>query len=301
MDRLQAMKVFTRVAETGSFSRAADSLALPRASATIIIQQLEAHLKVRLLHRTTRRLSLTPDGAAYYERCARILADIDEAENAFIVGSQGPRGRLRVDMPASLGRHVVMPSLYEFHTRYPDIDLMVGFNDKPIDLIQESVDCVIRIGELQDSTLVARRLGDYRMVTVASPDYLERYGTPQTLEDLDQHAAVHYFWGRNGRLMDSTFVVDGRTIAVKMRGKIAVNDTEAYVASCVKGFGIVQAPFHLACAHLRAGELVEVLAQWKPAPMPISAVYPHNRHLSPAVRAFVDWVAALFDGSELMV
>jgi LysR family transcriptional regulator for bpeEF and oprC len=301
MDRLQAMKVFTRVAETGSFSRAADSMALPRASATIIIQQLEAHLKVRLLHRTTRRLSLTPDGAAYYERCARILADIDEAESAFVIGTQGPRGKLRIDMPSSLGRSVVMPSLYEFHTRYPDIDLMLGFNDKPIDLIQESVDCVIRIGELQDSTMVARRLGDYRMVTVASPEYLERYGTPLTIDDLDQHAAVHYFWGRNGRLMDSTFVVDGRTVAVKMRGKIAVNDTEAYVASSVKGFGIVQAPYHLACAHLRAGELVEVLAQWKPPPMPISAVYPHNRHLSPAVRVFVDWVAALFDGSELMV
>jgi LysR family transcriptional regulator for bpeEF and oprC len=301
MDRLQAMKVFTRVAETGSFSRAADSLALPRASATIIIQQLEAHLKVRLLHRTTRRLSLTPDGAAYYERCARILADIDEAENAFVIGTQGPRGRLRIDMPSSLGRNVVMPSLYAFHARYPDIELMVGFGDKPVDLIQEGVDCVIRIGELQDSTLVARRLGDYQAVTVASREYLERMGTPQTIEDLEQHVAVHYFWGRTGRLMDATFVVDGRTVAVKMRGNFAVNDTDSYTAAAIEGLGIAQAPYFLCCPHLRSGALVEVLAQWKPATMPISAVYPHNRHLSPAVRVFVDWVAALFDGSELMV
>ena len=294
MDRLQAMKVFTRVVETNSFSRAADTLDLPRASVTTIIQNLEAHLKVRLLQRTTRRLSLTPDGAAYYERCVRILADIEETESSLSHAQRAPRGRLRVDMPSALGKLVVMPKIDEFHERYPDIELMVGFGDKPVDLIQEGVDCVIRIGTLQDSSLVARRIGVFQRVTVASPLYLEQHGTPETIEDLQGHVAVNYFLGRTGRVVDLTFGVDEQTVEVKMRGNIAVNDAEAYVASGLKGVGLLQAPRFMALPHLRSGELVEVLSQWKPSPLPISAVYPHNRHLSPTVRVFVDWVAELF-------
>jgi LysR family transcriptional regulator for bpeEF and oprC len=300
MDRLQAMKVFTRVVETNSFSRAADTLDLPRASVTVIVQQLEAHLKTRLLQRTTRRLNLTPDGAAYYERCVRILADIEETESAFTTSTRGPRGKLRVDMPGAIGRLIVMPRLDEFHARYPDVELMLGFGDKPIDLIQDGVDCVIRIGTLQDSSLVARRIGVYQGVTVASPDYLERHGEPKTIEDLQRHVAVNYFWGSAGRLMDMTFVVEGETVAVKMRGSIAVNDAEAYIATGLKGVGMIQAARFMALPHLQSGELVEVLSQWKPLPLPISAVYPHNRHLSPTVRAFVDWVAELFERCPLL-
>src|ERR1700675_1969814 len=158
MDRLQAMNVFTKVVETSSFSRAAGVFNLPRASVTVIIQQLEAHLKVRLLQRTTRRLNLTPDGAAYYERCVRILADIEETESSFANTGKGPRGKLRIDIPGSIGRMIVIPQLCEFHSRYPDIELMIGFGDKPVDLIQEGGDCVIRVGTLQDSSLVARRI-----------------------------------------------------------------------------------------------------------------------------------------------
>ncbi|WP_408441604.1 LysR family transcriptional regulator [Paraburkholderia caffeinilytica] len=294
MDRLHAMKVFTRVVDTNSFSRAADTLDIPRASATTIVQSLEAHLKVRLLHRTTRRLSLTPDGAAYYERCVRILADIEETEASLSHGRRAPRGKLRVDVPTAIGKLIVMPQLDEFHERYPDIELMVGFSDKPVDLIQESVDCVIRIGTLQDSTLVARRIGIFERLTVASPLYLERHGTPETLDDLQRHLAVNYFLGRTGRNMDLTFIVEGETVDVKMPGKIAVNDVDAYVAGGLKGIGLIQAPRLMALPYLQSGELVEVLPQWKPMPLPISAVYPHNRHLSPTVRVFVDWVAELF-------
>jgi LysR family transcriptional regulator for bpeEF and oprC len=294
MDRLHAMKVFTRVVDTNSFSRAADTLDIPRASATTIVQSLEAHLKVRLLHRTTRRLSLTPDGAAYYERCVRILADIEETEASLSHGRRAPSGKLRVDVPTAIGKLIVMPRLDEFHERYPDIELMVGFSDKPVDLIQESVDCVIRIGTLQDSTLVARRIGIFERLTVASPLYLERHGTPKTLEDLQDHLAVNYFLGRTSRNMDLTFIVEGETVEVKMPGKIAVNDVDAYVAGGLKGVGLIQAPRLMALPYLQSGELVEVLSQWKPMPLPISAVYPHNRHLSPTVRVFVDWVAELF-------
>ncbi|WP_277183789.1 LysR family transcriptional regulator [Caballeronia sp. BR00000012568055] len=300
MDRLQAMQVFTRVVDTNSFSRAADTLNLPRASVTTIIQNLEAHLNVRLLQRTTRRLNLTPDGAAYYERCVRILADIEEAESTFSNNGKGPHGKLRIDMPGAIGRLIVMPQLCDFHNRYPDIELMMGFGDKPVDLIQEGVDCVIRVGTLQDSSLVARRIGVFQGVTVASPDYLERHGVPMTLEDLQDHTAVNYFSSRTGRIMDMDFVVDDETVEVKMRGMIAVNDAEAYLSCGLKGVGVLQVPRFMALPYLRSGELIEVLPQWSPLPMPISAVYPHNRHLSPKVRVFVDWVAELFERCPLL-
>src|ERR1700753_3446774 len=215
MDRLQAMKVFTRVVDTNSFSRAADTLNLPRASVTTIIQNLEAHLNVRLLQRTTRRLNLTPDGAAYDERCVRILADIEEAEGSFSNNGKGPHGKLRIDMPGAIGRLIVMPQLCDFHTRYPDIELMMAFGDKRVDLIQEGVDCVIRVGTLQDSSLVARRIGVFQGVTAASPAYLERHGVPTNIDELQQHERVNFFWSRTGRVMDMDFVVDGKSIDVK--------------------------------------------------------------------------------------
>jgi LysR family transcriptional regulator, regulator for bpeEF and oprC len=299
MDRLQAMKVFTRVVETNSFTRAADSLGLPRASVSVIIQQLETYLKVRLLQRTTRRLNLTPDGAAYYERCVGVLADIDEIESSLENRGMSPRGKIRVDMPSALGRTVLMPRVHEFYTKYPDVELMLGFSDKPVDLIHEGIDCVIRVGALQDSSLVARRIGVHQSMTVASPAYLEQFGTPATIEELQNHTAVQFFWARTGRFMEFTFDVDGNPISVPMKGRISVNDAEAYVAGALEGVGIIQAAKFQALPLIQSGALVEVLGQWKPMPMPISAVYPHNRHLSPTVRIFVDWVADLFGDSEL--
>lgn len=300
MDRLQAMQVFTRVVDTNSFTRAADTLNLPRASVTTIIQNLESFLGVRLLQRTTRRLNLTPDGAAYYERCVRILADIEETESAFADGAKGPRGKLRVDMPGSIGKMIVMPALPEFRQRYPDIDLMIGLGDKPVDLIAEGVDCVIRVGTLQDSSLVARRIGVFQGVTAASPAYFERYGEPQALEDLEKHIAVGYFSTRTGRVKDPSFIVNGQTVDVKMMTSVAVNDAEAYLACALENLGVIQIPRFMALPHLRAGRLREVLPQWQPLPKPISAVYPHNRHLSPKVRVFVDWVAELFERCPLL-
>jgi LysR family transcriptional regulator for bpeEF and oprC len=300
MDRLQAMQVFTRVVDTNSFTRAAETLDLPRASVTTIIQNLEAFLGTRLMHRTTRRLSLTPDGAAYYERCVRILADVEETEASFQSGNKKPHGKLRIDMPGSIGRLLVIPSLCEFHTRYPDIDLQLGLTDRPVDLLQEGVDCVVRVGALQDSSLVARRIGLFEGVTCAAPDYIQRAGMPASLEDLENHKAVNYFSSRTGRTIDWAFMVDGKEVEVKMKSIVSVNDADAYVTCGLEGFGLIQPALFMVLPHLRSGQLVEVLPELKPLPMPISAVYPHSRHLSPKVRVFVDWIAELFDRCPLL-
>jgi LysR family transcriptional regulator, regulator for bpeEF and oprC len=300
MDRLQAMQVFTRVVDTNSFTRAAETLDLPRASVTTIIQNLESFLGTRLMHRTTRRLSLTPDGAAYYERCVRILADVEETEASFQSGNKKPHGKLRIDMPGSIGRLLVIPSLSEFHTRYPDIDLQLGLSDRPVDLLQEGVDCVVRVGALQDSSMVARRIGLFEGVTCAAPGYIEHAGTPRSLGDLDNHKAVNYFSSRTGRTLDWAFMVDGKEIEVKMKGIVSVNDADAYVTCGLEGFGLIQPALFMVLPHLRSGQLVEVLPELKPLPMPISAVYPHSRHLSPKVRVFVDWIAELFDRCPLL-
>lgn len=299
MDRIHAMKVFTRIVDANSFSRAADTLNLPRASVTNIVQKLEAHLKVILLQRTTRKLSLTPDGAAYYERCVRTLAEVEEAESAFRRTNKNPRGRLRIDMAGALGRRLVMPKLFEFHSSYPALELALGFQDRRIDLVQEGVDCAIRMGALEDSSFVARRIGFVPCVTAVAPGYLALHGAPQTVEALKGHTAVKYFIGQSERVVDFDFVVQAQAVHVKMQGMVAVNDAEAYLSCGVNGLGIIQVPFFMAKPHLQTGELVEVLPGFTPMPQPISAVYPQKLHLSPNVRVFVDWVAELLGRRNL--
>lgn len=294
MDRFQAMQVFTAVVDANSFTRAADNLNLPRTTVTTIIQNLESLLRVRLLNRTTRRISLTPDGAAYYERCVRILADVDETEASLRNAASVPRGRLRIDVKPSIGRTILLPNLCDFYTKYPEVELVLGMSDRAVDMVQEAVDCVIRAGELEDSSLIARRIGTFQGVTCASPLYIERHGMPHTIEDLQDHYAVHYLNPNNGRVIDWNFVVGGVTQEVKMKGKLTVNEGDAYVQCALQGFGMVQAPLYMVMPLIEEGRLVEVLPQWKPAPKPISVLYLHNRHLSPKVRAFVDWVAELF-------
>ncbi|HYH39658.1 MAG TPA: LysR family transcriptional regulator [Azospirillum sp.] len=300
MDKLHAMRVFVRVVEANSFSKAAETLGLPRASVTTTIQNLEASLGVRLLQRTTRKLSLTLDGAAYLEGATRILSEIDEIESTFTSARKTPRGRLRVDMPGSIGRLVIIPSIHEFHAKYPDIDLMLGLGDRTIDLIQEGVDCVIRVGELSDSSLVARRVGAMQQITCASPAYLAEHGEPRTIEDLERHVAVNYFGSRTGRNFELCFQRDGSVEEIAMKGVISVNDADAYVTCGLEGLGLLQPGRFMVLPHLRSGALREILRDWRPPRVPISAVYPHNRHLSPKVRVFVDWVAELFERCPLL-
>ncbi|MGF6505819.1 LysR family transcriptional regulator [Paraburkholderia sp. 32] len=295
MDRLQAMQTFLKIVEMNSFSRAADALGMPRASATITIKNLEAHLKVNLLQRTTRRLSLTPEGAQYYEHCVRILSDIRECEDALVKTGRGPKGLLRVDMPGSIGRLIVAPRIMEFKSRYPDIDLTIGFIDRPMNLAQSTVDCAICSGYLHDTNSRHRPLAEARMLTVASPDYLERYGKPTDLDELQNHTAVYYQSSIAARVVAHNFVIDGAPEEIRMKSSLSLSDIEAYVACGLAGAGLIQAPKFLVQRHLDEARLVEVLPQWKPLPVPISVQYAPDRHLVGRVRVFVEWAAGLFN------
>lgn len=288
------MQVFVRVVEANGFTRAAESLHMPKASVTTLIQQLEQRLGVKLLNRTTRHVSVTADGAAYYERCVRILADIDETEQTLGSVRRAPAGRLRVDVPASAGRRLFAPRLPEFFARYPDIRLEMGCTDRPIDLLEEGVDCVVRGGTLPDSGYVARRVGELAQITCATPAYLAQFGTPRTPQDLLEHRNVNYFSSKTGRILEFDFARKGESLAFEVPGVVAVNDGDAYFALGLTGLGIMQVPYVQAEDALARGELVQVLADWQVAPIPVHVLYPQNRHLSNKVRVFVDWVAEVF-------
>ena len=295
MDQIQAMRVFARVVEAGTFTKAAESLALPKGTVTKLVQQLESRLKVRLLNRTTRRVTVTPDGAAYYERTSRLLNDLDDIEASMSNAQASPSGRLRVDVGTSVARLIIIPALHDFYARFPDIQLDLGVSDRPVDLISDNVDCVIRGGDLLEQSLVARRIGNMRLVTVATPGYLDKHGTPSDPHDLEEnHTTINYFSARTGRPYPHIFEKDGKTIEVTGRYKVSVNESNAHLASVLAGLGISQAVMFAAAPHLESGELVEVLPDWTRPPIPMHVVYPPNRHLSAKVRAFVEWAAELF-------
>ena len=291
MDRFNAMLVFTRIVELGGFAKAADSLQMPRASVTVLIKQLEAHLGVQLLYRTTRQVSPTLDGAAYYQRCVILLADLEEAEGLF--RSSQPKGTLRVEMPAAVGRLVVLPALPEFTDRYPQIELEVGLNDRPVDLIREGVDCVIRGGLTMDDSLVARPLVQMDQVTCASPAYLLAHGVPQSLDDLGGHQVVEYFSSVSGKRYGLEFQVGDQVRLPYLPKRLAVNSAEGYLAACVAGYGLVQTPHYHVAQLLREGRLQEVLSDCLPPRLALTALYPQHRQLSPRVRVFVDWLVDL--------
>ncbi|HZY19049.1 MAG TPA: LysR family transcriptional regulator [Ramlibacter sp.] len=295
MDQIQTMRVFARVVEAGSFTKAAVSLDLPKGTVTKLVQHLEARLKVRLLNRTTRRVSVTPDGAVYYERATRVLNDLDDIEASMMNAHAMPSGRLRVDVGASVARLVVIPALPAFYERYPEIQLDLGVGDRPVNLITDNIDCVIRGGDLVDESLVARRIANLDVITVASPEYLRRHGVPRHPSDLDQgHAMLAYFSERTGRFYPDVFVRDGETIEWTGRYKLSVNDSNAHLEGLLHGLGLSQTASFVAAPYLASGQLVRVLPEWSCPSIPVHVVYPPNRHLSGKVRAFVDWAVELF-------
>lgn len=294
MDRLQAMQVFIRVVEANGFGKAAESLAMPPSTVTRVVKELEAYLSVQLLQRTTRHISLTADGSLYYDQCVRLLGEIEALESSFPGSSGRAQGRLRIDMTASFARMFVLPSLRDFQTRHPEVELLLSLGDRPIDLVQDGVDCVIRSGVPHDSaTLVARRIAGFEWVVCASPDYLQRHPAPRTLDDLRDHQAVGYLSPGAGRSAPWHFVIDGEERAVQVAERVAVNDTDAYVTGGLAGLGLIRAASYLVLPHLRSGQLRRVLPGLTAPTVPLSILYPQSRHISPTVRAFSDWIAAL--------
>jgi DNA-binding transcriptional LysR family regulator len=288
MDRFQEMQVFVRVLERRSFTQAAEDLLIPRATATNAVKRLERRLGTRLLERTTRAVAPTQDGAAYYERCVRLLADLDEAEGAFR-GTE-PAGLLRVNLQPTLARHFVFPALPAFLARYPRIQLHVGEGDRLVDLVREGIDCVLRAGNLQDSSMVARRAADLEQVTVASPAYLDRAGEPLTLSDLARHQAVHYVSTATGRPYPLEFQGPDGVRTVTPPASVSVMGADAYAAAALAGLGLVQVPRYRVEDELADGRLRLVLPDLPPPPLPVSVLYPQQRQLSARVRVFADWL-----------
>lgn len=291
MDRIDQLRIFIRVAHSGGFTIAADQLGLPRPTVSLAIQQLEARLGARLLNRTTRRVSLTQDGEALLERAIALVADSEELEQQFRPQAEALVGRLRVDMPSRIARRHVAPALTSFLARHPNVEVELGSSDRAIDLVHEGIDCALRVGEVPPSSLVARPLGTFRLVHCASPDYLARHGMPESPADLARHRAVNYASPTSGRIAPWEWIEHGRVQAVVLKGQVAVNNAETYIACCLAGAGLIQIPAFDVREHLASGELVEVMPDWPAPSMPVQIVYPHRRQLSHRVQAFSAWLA----------
>lgn len=296
MDKIHAMQLFIRVAEVESFSRAADSLGLPKGSVSRQIQALENHLGIRLLHRTTRRVRLTQDGMVYYERAKDLLSNLDELDGLFQHDPASISGRLRVDMPATMASHFLIPRLPAFLQQYPGIELELSSSDRQVDVFREGFDCVVRVGALKDSGLIVRPLGKLSIINCASPDYLSRFGYPETLDDLADHALIHYAANLGTRPSGFEVFTDNGIRWIKTGGVLTVNSTETYQAACLAGLGIIQAPRTGAREALRSGKLVEILPQYRAEPMPVSLLYPHRRNLSRRVHLFMEWLSEAVKG-----
>jgi len=294
MELLQAMQVFARLAELGSFTKVAEATESGRPYITRSIAQLEASLGVRLFHRTTRKVRLTAEGEQFYERVKGILAEIADTTAMFDRSGATLQGRLRVDIPTAFSQRSFIESLRSFTAAFPDIELVVGVTDRTVDLVAEGVDCVLRIGELPDSSMVGRQIGTVEMVTCAAPQYLKQWGEPKALSDLIHHRGVNFLSGQSNRHLSWYFQDGGEEQLYPSRGAITVNESNAYVHCGLVGFGIIQAPGITVDAFLDSGELVEILQPYRPTPRKVSVLYPSRTHLAPQVNAFADWLREHF-------
>jgi DNA-binding transcriptional LysR family regulator len=286
------MRVFSRVVERRSFTLAAQDLGLPRSTVTDAIKRLEARLGVQLLQRTTRHVSSTLDGEAYYRRCLALMADLEDAEAAF--GGAKPKGSLRVDVHGTLARHFLLPRLPAFLAEYPELELYMSEGDRLVDLVREGIDCVLRVGDLQDSEMIVRRVAMLEEITCAAPSYIDRYGMPADVDALDGHRVVGFHSSATGALLPLEFIVDGATRTMSLPATVSVNGAESYVAAARLGLGLIQVPRYHVQGDLERGTLVPLLARLAPSPTPVSLLYPRNRQLSPRVRVFIDWLVRAF-------
>ncbi|HWP17758.1 MAG TPA: LysR substrate-binding domain-containing protein [Burkholderiaceae bacterium] len=300
MDLIAAMRTYVRVVEAGSFTRAADSLSMQKAGVTKQVQQLEAHLRTRLLHRTTRKLAVTDDGRLYYQRAVRLLEDLEDLESSLAISSTSPRGRLRVDASSSVATLLLAPCLGEFFARYPDIQIDLSVHDHRVDPVAANIDCVIRCGDVLDESLVARRIGTFDFITCASPEYLAARGVPVHPADLQssRHTLVRYLSSSTGQPIPITFRRPGERHEVEGRYTLAIGDGNAYVAAGLAGLGVIQAPAFMLHRHLQSRRLRPLLQDWNLDPLPVWLAYPPNRHVSARLRAFIDWAVERFSACQ---
>ena len=292
MQNLEALAIFVRIAEMSSFTQAAESLGIQKGRASNVVRHMEAQLGVRLLNRSTRTVQLTEDGRNFYARARALLADAEEL-GAMFTGRAAPlRGRLRIDLPTEFARITVMPALPTFLECYPDIALEISCTDRRVDLLQEGIDCVLRVGGIVDETLVARRLGNLPMVNAASLAYLERHGTPRSLGDLlaQRHRMVHYTPTLGTRPLGWEYPDGDGFATLALPGAVSVNDVQAYHGAGLAGLGLIQAGLPSLAPYLASGELIEILPDLRPAPLPISVVVAHRQNLSRRVRIFIEWL-----------
>ncbi|HDY8969178.1 LysR family transcriptional regulator [Klebsiella pneumoniae] len=292
MDRFDAMRAFARVVEAGSFTKAAQTLHMSKTTVTQLIQQLESRLRVRLLHRTTRKLGVTPDGAVYYERVIRLLADMEDAENSLSSAAMTPRGRLRVDVPSPLARLILVPALPAFHARYPDIQIDMGVSDRVVDLIGDNVDCVLRRGQITDQSLIARHVGDLQIGVYVAPSYVERLGAPAHPRELQNtdHCIVGFLSSRTSKIDPLVLCSENERIEITGNYVLAVDDGNAYLEAGLVGLGVIALPNYMAAAHQAVGALIPLFTQWRISPMPLYLAFPPNRHVNAKLRVFIDWI-----------
>lgn len=295
MDRIAAMTAFVRVVEAGTFTKAADTLNLPNATVTRLIQALEHELKVRLLHRTTRSVTVSAEGATYYERVVRLLADLADIESSAKQSLALPSGRVRVETPAALAALVIVPALGEFYRSYPNVEIELGAGNRQADLVAEGIDCAVRVGEVTEQFLVARRVGVFGISTCAAPELIAAHGFPATPQDLRSLPTIGMNSGRTGRPLPFRFAKGSDSVELALDHSLVVNDTNSYLAAALSGLGVIQAPAYAVHAALGDGRLVGVLDDWEVRSIPVHVIYPPNRHLSAKVRVFIDWIAALFE------
>lgn len=295
MDRFDAMQAFVRVVETGSFTKAAEVLQLSKTTVTHLVQQLEARLRVKLLHRTTRKVKVTPDGAAYHEHVLRLLADMEDAESSLSGAAATPRGRVRVDVPSPIARLILIPALPSFRERYPDIQVHMGVSDRRVDLVGDGVDCVLRGGELTDSSLVARRVAELPMVVCAAPGYLQRAGKPEHPLALASapHSVVGFLSAHTGKVLAPVMTRGTVRVDLPTRHVLAVDDGNAYLAAGLASLGVLCLPRYMAEVHIASGDLLPLFEDWHLETLPIVVAFPTSRHMSAKVRVFVEWVAEL--------
>jgi DNA-binding transcriptional LysR family regulator len=295
MDRFDAMRAFVRIVEAGSFTKAARTLGMDRASVTLLVQQLEIRLGVKLLNRTTRKVNVTEDGAVYYERITGVLSALEEAETSLPGADTSPRGQLRVDVPSPLASLILIPALPQFHARYPDIQFDMGASDRKVDLISENVDCVVRGGEITDLSLIARLVGELRLGVYAAPAYLERAGTPMHPQELEDthHRIVRFRWSRSDNGFPYSMHKSDESVKLRGRHVLSIDDGNAYLSAGLAGMGVLWLPDYMAKAHVASGSLVPLFEEWRIDPMPLYIAYPPNRHISKKLRVFIDWVVEL--------